>query len=124
AYNVEAIDSLRTLTGLNNLTVVHAYPWTHRTDQVQVGDPTLNPVLGTSYNFDNAERMATRYHGSVSNPDTARTFIYGNQGNLVRYVDTLHTGPTCTPLPCGYDCHSGTASFVGATSYVYDSLGN
>ena len=59
-YSAEALDSVRTLTGLNNLTVTHSYPWTHRTDQVQLSDPTLSAALGTAYNFDNVGRVATR----------------------------------------------------------------
>jgi hypothetical protein len=78
------------LTGLNNLAMTHSYPWTHRTDQVQLSDPTLTATVGTAYYFDNAARLATRYHGSLSTPDTTRTFSYGRQGNLVRYADTSH----------------------------------
>src|SRR5881398_925179 len=75
-YSAEALDSVQTFTGLNNLTLTHSYPWTHRTDQVQLSDPTLTAVLGTAYNFDNAGRLQTRYHGSLSNPDTTRSFVY------------------------------------------------
>src|SRR6266853_1056011 len=71
-YSAEAQDSVRTLTGLNNLTMTHSYPWTHRTDQVQLSDPTLTAALGTAYAFDSAGRAATRYHGSLTNPDTSR----------------------------------------------------
>ena len=125
-YSAEAMDSVRTLTGLNNLTVTHSYPWTHRTDEVQLSDAALTAALGVAYNFDNAGRLSTRYHGSLASPDTARTFTYGLQGNLVRYTDTLHQqGTTCTWFDCGYYCYSGDQPvFLGSTSYTFDSVEN
>ena len=125
-YSAEAMDSVRTLTGLNNLTITHSYPWTHRTDQVQLSDAALSAALGTAYNFDNAGRMATRYHGSLTNPDTTRTFTYDRHGQIAQYADTLHHyGTSCVWYGWGYYC-SGTDQpvFLGATSYAYDSLWN
>ena len=126
-YSAEALDSVRTLTGLNNLTVTHSYPWTHRTDQVQLSDPTLTAALGTAYAFDSAGRMATRYHGSLANPDTTRTLSYSRQGALVWYADSSHQSLTsCSFYPwIGYHCTSSNqASFADSTRYVYDSVGN
>ncbi len=126
-YSVEALDSITTLTSLNNLAMTHSYPWTHRTDQVQLSDPTITAALGTAYYFNNAGRLATRYHGSLSSPDTTRTLSYGRQGNLVWYADSSHqTVTTCSFTPCGgYHCTNSTQpSFVDSTRYVYDSVGN
>jgi len=89
-YSSEALDSIQTLTGLNNLTMTYSYPWTHRTDQVQLSDSTLSATLGTAYNFDNAERVATRYQGTLANPDTTRTLSYDRAGGLVQYTDSSH----------------------------------
>jgi RHS repeat-associated protein len=125
-YSAEGMDSVRTLTGLNNLTITHSFPWTHRTDQVQLSDATLSAALGTAYNFDNAGRMATRYHGSLANPDTTRTFTYDRHGQIALYADTVHHyGTSCTWVGCGWWCH-GTDSpvFLGSTSYAYDSVWN
>jgi len=126
AYTAEAMDSTQILTGLSNLTVTHSYPWTHRSDEVQLSDPTLTAALGMAGNFDNAGRLSTRYHGSLANPDTARTFTYGRQGNLVQYSDTLHHfTTTCTWYQCGYFCNgSDQPVFLGSTAYAYDSVEN
>jgi RHS repeat-associated protein len=126
-YSVEGLDSIRTFTGLNNLTMTHSYPWTHRTDQVQLSDPTLTAAIGTAYNFDSAGRMATRYHGSLANPDTTRSFSYGPRGDLVQYTDTSHHYTTsCVWIFGGRYCNDPQdhPSFIGATTYAYDSLGN
>jgi len=126
-YSAEALDSVRTLTGLNNLTITRSYPWTHRTDQVELSDPTITAALGTAYYFDSAGRMAIRYHGSSANPDTTRTLSYSRQGALVWYADSSHQSLTsCSFFPCiGYRCTSSTqAHFVDSTRYVYDSVGN
>jgi RHS repeat-associated protein len=125
-YSAEALDSIRTVTGLNNLTITHSYPWTHRTDQVQLSDPTLTATLGTAYNFDNAGRLAIRYHGSLANPDTTRTVSYDAPGNLVWYADSSHQSVTSCFFVCGgYHCTSSTqASFVDSTRYTFDSVGN
>lgn len=125
-YNAEAMDSLRTLTGLNNLTITHSYPWTHRTDQVQLSDATLAAALGTAYNFDDAGRMATRYHGSVTNPDTARTFTYDRHGQIVQYTDTVHHyGTSCWWWYDGIHCTgTDTPTLLGSSTYAYDSVWN
>jgi len=127
-YSAEAMDSVRTLTGLNNLTITHSYPWTHRTDQVQLSDPTLAAKLGTAYNFDNAERLATRYHGSLSQPDTTRSYSYDRAGELIQYADSGHSyAPTsCVWFAGGWWC-SGTSDtpwLVRSGSYSYDSVYN
>jgi len=125
-YSAEALDSVRTVTGLNNLRITHSYPWTHRTDQVQLSDPTLAAGLGTAYYFDNAERMATRYHGSLSSPDTTRSFTYDRGSELSQYTDSTHHYTTsCTFVFGGYYCTtSDQRSLIGSTSYSYDSVGN
>jgi RHS repeat-associated protein len=125
-YSAEGMDSVRTLTGLNNLTITHSYPWTHRTDQVELSDATLSAALGTAYNFDNAGRMATRYHGSLTNPDTTRTFTYDRAGQVAQYADTVHHyGTSCTWYQCGYYCHgTDTPTVLGTTTYAYDSVWN
>jgi RHS repeat-associated protein len=125
-YSAEALDSIRTLTGLNNLTMTHSFPWTHRTDQVQLSDPTLAAALGTAYYFDNAGRMATRYHGSLSSPDTTRSFTYDRGSELTQYTDSTHHYTTsCTFVFGGYYCTtSDQRSLIGSTSYSYDSVGN
>ncbi|HYL55349.1 MAG TPA: RHS repeat-associated core domain-containing protein [Gemmatimonadales bacterium] len=122
-YSAEAMDSIRTLTGLNNLTATHSYPWTHRTDQVQFSDPTVTGALGTAYYFDNAGRLATRYHGSLANPDTSRSFSYGPRGDLVQYADSNRQGSSCVFVCGGYHCISST-TFIGSTTYTYDSVEN
>jgi len=125
-YSAEGLDSIRTLTGLNNLTITHSYPWTHRTDQVQLSDPTLTAALGVAYNFDNAGRVATRYHGSIANPDTTRFFAYSPQGSLIWYADSSeHYTSSCTLVCGGYHCINTTqGSFIDSARYVYDSVGN
>ncbi|HVH66655.1 MAG TPA: RHS repeat-associated core domain-containing protein [Gemmatimonadales bacterium] len=122
-YSAEALDSVRTLTGLNNLTMTHSYPWTHRTDQVQLSDPTLTAALGTAYYFDSVGRAATRYHGSLTNPDTSRSFIYGPRGDLVQYADSSRNTSSCFEACGGYHCIS-TTTFLDSTTYTYDSIGN
>lgn len=125
-YSAEGMDSVRTLTGLNNLTITHSYPWTHRTDQMQLSDATLSTALGTAYNFDSAGRMATRYHGSLANPDTTRTFTYDRHGQIAQYADTVHHyGQSCVWYGWGYYCY-GTDQpvFLGSASFTYDSVWN
>ena len=125
-YSAEAMDSVRTLTGLNNLAITHSYPWTHRTDQVEPSNSSLSAALGTAYSFDSAGHLAIRYHGSLSNPDTTRSFAYDKAGNLVQYADTTHHYQSSCIWTCyGWYC-SGTdqKSPIGSTTYTYDSVGN
>lgn len=125
-HSAEGMDSVRTLTGLNNLTITHSYPWTHRTDQVQLSDATLSAALGTAYNFDSAGRMATRYHGSLASPDTTRTFTYDRHGQIAQYADTVHHyGTSCTWYGWGYYCQgTDQPTFIGSASYTYDTVWN
>jgi RHS repeat-associated protein len=124
-YNAEGMDSVRTLTGLNNLKITHTYPWTHRTDQVQFSDGTL-AALGIGYNFDNAGRMATGIHGA--NPDTSRTVIYDRHGQISQYGDTVHQyqDPYCWYDDDGFHCAGGTDTKLplSSSTYSYDSVWN
>lgn len=125
-YSAEGMDSVRTMTGLNNLLITRSYPWTHRTDQVQFSDASLGSALGTAYNFDNAGRMATRFHGSITSPDTTRTFTYDRHGQIAQYTDTVHHyGTSCTWWYDGIHCYgTDTPTLLGSTTYAYDSVWN
>ena len=127
-HNSEALDSVTTFGPLNNLTMTHSYPWNHVTDQIQFSDPALDGVLGTAANFDSAGRLRTRYHGSLTDPDTARSFTYDRQGNLMQYNDTLHH----YTQHCNYSWQTGgfycnntdQPTFLDSTTYAYDSVAN
>ena len=123
------LDSTRTFVALGGLTQTYSYPWTTRPAAITFNDTALTRQVGLSYAYDAAARVMQPFHGNVATPDTIRSVAFDRAGEVTQYGDTAYTWSSagCTLGTSGESCNYGNASsksFVGASSYVYDSLRN
>jgi len=134
-YTQELFEAGHTLLALNNLSVSYgsSYVWTHRIDELQLGDTGLNRALGWGYRYDALGRVDQLKHGPFTLPDTVRTLSYDAASELTGYSDVAYTYTTqvdssCTRGLAGDPCPDTSIvqneSQGPAGNYAYDSVGN